>query len=1036
MFSAVCAAVFILAFPSNVAAASAGDVTVTIRVRGQLASQVPDAYVALVPAWRPSRHPLAEGLTKNGVAAFRVPVGTYLLMCGAKGSAIASQELPVPAAGAALTINLSPLETVSGIVTDAEGKPLAGVRVARVNGAVPAPLGTLSELAVRQLGSDWSATTDATGKWNLGLPDGALPLLFDAPGRAAEWRVRRKGENGLAAVSLGIGSRLQVTMDRTDPDMVLTVSTEDAVSRSGVPADEQPLIWARWAKNAKLSWDSLPPGVYGIYAKYPEPRYFMQSAKKLASVTLAAGEERNVDVILPPAGRKAGSSLALFLPNLSRSDLGKNLTVFGRGLDGKPVRTESFVEEVIAGSALHIKSEGLRAPFYATTDDRFFSAIPSFAAAQPDADAAPWFASIRPRSDVYMQLRSAEESLQIPRSGTIRLPVCEGANDLALPVEIHNGGSARFAAPAGCPSLLMELEAFEPVVVGKMLSPGDQELGEFLLHAASSADIHVVRDPSGASVPGASVRIVTSADKAELSPVPLAKSVTDERGWAHLSGLPSHRELRAIAETSDGYSSDAVPLRVEPLIPGVVDPLTVQEPATLLVDATIEESIRTRFPSARISSLSVDPSDPSRQTERMQKDASGKPVRFGPLHPGRWLVSCLVKVGGSWSPVELGDLELKAGETRTLEKKVTPNVFEGIVTSDGKGIAARIVVDDRDTTLKFLSDASGAFVAVLQRPGIYKVGVTRLSAQGNVMPVGDVAFTDPSRRIEIVMPKGASVSARVRMDDHPVPNTVVFLSSRDKAGLLDPMTSRGRATDAAGEATFDDLSPGVWTFSVRESTTRSGAEKSVRVEAGQRETVRLDLARSAGIDGTLRGLGGAPLVQARVDCLFTGPTGNPDRASAVSDADGTFSIQLIAPLPQFALCSIVGPGGQVDAARAIPAKRLDFTMPGTTGTLRISNLDKARDMDQLWLLTPDGRAVSLRAASMNLGQFGTTLTIPSLVTGLWKVIRLDSRAQWLALATGLGASLQSVAEITLRPGTTESIQLNTPLQPPGKLTPN
>jgi len=999
-------------------------IAVSVQVRTHSGTPIGDAYVALVPEWRSSSHPLVEEIAKNGFSTFSIPPGTYRLLAGARGFALSSQE-PVSVSGSSvkeLSIELTPLKPVSGIVTDEAGTPIVGARVLRINLAIPPPLGPISEMAVRSLGSDWSDIADSKGKWTLGVPEGDVPLLFEASGRKAEWRIGRA--NADLSVSLSKGSKLDVTTDRADPNLVLTLSPDvTSAAVTSIPADKQPLLWARWATKSLLSWSSLPPGVYGIYAKYPDPLYFTQTATRLATVTLSPGEEHKVRLVLPPVKKMATSSIALFLSDLSRTDLGEGTETFGRDTKGKPLPVESFTEEVIGGSVVHMRTDESSPPFYGITEDRFFGSIPALADAKREVGIEPWPAAVQPRADVRIQLRAAETTMQIPQSGMVRLRDCQSGQGFAVPMEIRKTGFAGFAAPAGCKSLVVELEPFEPIILSKVLKPGDQFLGEFVLRASASADVHVVRDPSGSLVAGASVRVTASGDKSAENSIPLAEVVTDERGWAHISGLPSYRDLRVVAETREGDKSDAALLRLEPRGRGLIDPLGIPGPATLVVDAKIAESVLTRFPSAHLLSLILEPADPSRGSEKLQNDEPNKPVHFGPLHPGRWLLSAVVRVEGSWAMSNLEDLDLKAGETRALDEKITPNVFEGIVTSDGRGVAAKVLVDERGKTLSFDSDSAGMFLAVLQNPGIYPVGVARMSAQSNVSPVGDVAFTDPARRIEIAIPKGAVVVTRVHMGDRPLPKTVVWLSRRDSAGLVDSITNRGRATDLTGNATFEDLAPGSWTFSVRETESRSGAEKSITVDSGESKTLDLDLTEAPGIHGTIRDIGQSPLPGAHVDCLFVGPTGSPDRASAVSDSDGTFSIQLIAPVPPRALCSVVGPLGNVDGAKVVPGQDVYLTMPSATGTLRVVNLAKAGKLDIFWLVAPDGRGVSLSAMAINLGQFGSTLSIPALSSGPWKVVRIQSLAQWLTLANGLGATLQSVAEISLSPGATETVQL-------------
>jgi hypothetical protein len=187
--------------------------------------------------------------------------------------------------------------------------------------------------------------------------------------------------------------------------------------------------------------------------------------------------------------------------------------------------------------------------------------------------------------------------------------------------------------------------------------------------------------------------------------------------------------------------------------------------------------------------------------------------------------------------------------------------------------------------------------------------------------------------------------------------------------------------------------------------------------------VELVLAESSAIEGTVRDLGGMPLPRARIECIFIGRSGNFNRASTISDGEGAFSIPLFAPPATSVLCAVVSPTGSVDAFRTTPGERGNFTMGGATGTLRIAAWAQMRDRDDYWLVSPDGRPISLSTVATAFGQ-SRTMMIPALAAGRWKLIRVETLQQWLALGSGLGASISADAEFTVRTGATETIQAN------------
>jgi hypothetical protein len=631
---------------------------------------------------------------------------------------------------------------------------------------------------------------------------------------------------------------------------------------------------------------------------------------------------------------------------------------------------------------------------------------------------------------VHFTLRFAEKDLQPPVSGMAVLRNCGRIERITVPIEIGEHGVAQFTAAAGCLAMVLELEPFESVVADRVLSPGEQSLGEFVLLGAGAADVRVVRDPNGAFVQGATVRAMSDESKDGRSIV-VAEAVTGDGGWAHLTGLPTYWSMFVDATAREGDKSDSAVLRVEPRQRAVVDPLVIPKPGSLVIDAKIDEAFLVRFPAARVVTLVVRPADPARASEKRQANTlkTESPTRFDGLHPGRWLLGAVVSVAGTYAPLELEEVELKAGDEQHVDVTLAPNVFEGVVTSAGKGIAAKVIIEEGGRTLYFSSDADGTFRVTLQERGVYRIAVSRLSAQGNIIPLGEVAFTDPARRIEIAIPAGGSVTTRVRSGDQAVPATSVWLARRDSGGMTETLTNRAQTTDGGGETTFDDLTPGMWTFSVRANEGRRGAEKTIKIQGGKTVTLDLNLADSASIEGTIRALGGSPLPRAHVDCLYVGPSGNPDRASVDADAEGSFAVELLAPSPPFALCSVVGPMGTAEAFKAIPGRRVDLTVTGATATLQIPDWAEERHPAEMWLVAHDGNAISLHAVAMEMGRFGTPLRIPALAARSWKLVRAASLQERIALSTGMGASLPALSEVTLRAGTVETIRLNDTTSP-------
>lgn len=997
-------------------------VAVKIRVRNSAGEAIRGAYVALVPAWRTTSHPLAEDVTENDVATLRVPADDYRLIAGAPGHAVWSrQPITVTADGAAdVSIALPDLRRVSGTVTDEQGRPIAGARIRTVHGATAPGLGTLSELAVRQLQSDWSTTTGADGRWTLTIPAGPTPVLVQAARRAEEWRVVQETDADAVAIVLSQGSTLRVTSNRLDPDLVLTLARDDATAGTTVPADVQPRVWAQWANAKTLVWDSLKPGTYSVYAKYPKPAFFMQTAVKLATVELQAREEKQIDVELPAKRAAAEHTSRLFISRWNRADLGP-VSAFGSTRDGGARPVDAFVEEVIHGWVVHFRADDARTPFVVVAADEVYTSprVP-----KRKSDDEPPLAVQHPRADAYAHLRLADDEGAAPRSGSAALRDCADESSVFVPVEVKADGLARFTAPANCRTLVLTFAPYEAIVIERRLQAGDQSLGEFTLRRGGSAEVRVVRGSDESGVAGATVRVATAVEDGGSSTL-IGEASTNDDGWVRLAGLPAQRDLRITAETTDGDRADGVVVRIEPGEQRVLEPLVVVEPATVIVDAKIDPVVLQRFPDTRVTVVQISPMDPARRGEMRQLNTPipAAPVSFERVHRGQWLVEGWVTVAGVPALVPMKTLELEPGKTYRIEDPVTPNVFEGVVKDEGKGIAARVLVEENGRRPHFDSDERGVFRAVLQEKGPHMVAVARMSDQGNVMPVGEIDFTDPSRLIEIAIPATAAVTARVRSNGKAVTSAVVLIRRRTATGAFDEITSRGRTTDQEGSARFEDVTPGEWTLSVRQPDGRR-ADKAIRVTAEKNVSVDLDISDAARIEGTVRDASRAPLARAYVDCLFVGSTGAPDRASTDSAVDGTFSIELPVPAPKNALCSVMSASGAVDAFVAAPGTSVDATISHATGTLRVERWDERKGRDLLWLISPDGRAVHLQSIAIRLGQFGPILVIPALAAGEWNVVRVRSMSDLLTIANRAGSALPVLTTVRAAPGEPRTLDVN------------
>jgi hypothetical protein len=521
--------------------------------------------------------------------------------------------------------------------------------------------------------------------------------------------------------------------------------------------------------------------------------------------------------------------------------------------------------------------------------------------------------------------------------------------------------------------------------------------------------------------------------------IPAAEAETGPDGWAHVEGLPVLRSLQFVAQAPGGESSLGAEGRAEPRGRLTIDPLSIPKPATLVVVPKLSTRVHELFPSARVRIVFVEPVDPLRAALEKQQQKPGdedSPLRFEPLKPGTWQAAALVEVAGTYALVKIAEVELAAGETRRLDSELEPAVFQGRVTSGGKGVAARITLDNRSVhdiaRQSFDSKTDGTFYAVLPNTGTYGAVAVRLDSQSDDIPLNDIDFTDPSRSIEIVLPATSTVVAHVRATGRPVPNTAVWVRLTRNFGRIE-QGGRGRSTDSAGDVKFEHLVAGEWIFSTRDQGSASGTEKSVVVREGEDSDVTLDIGPSNAIQGSVHDAAGVAVPNARIDCVVLGTTGTPSQSRSVTDADGKFTVDTYSELSAPALCSVIAPSGVVDAFKAVPGDAATVQLPSSTGALQISDWAKSYSSGAFWLATTDGRVISLSGVAEVAGRFGPPLQIPALAAGHWQVIRLRSIPQWVALAMGQGGALPTIAEVNLNAGAVQSIHVYDTAADPGEV---
>jgi hypothetical protein len=75
---------------------------------------------------------------------------------------------------------------------------------------------------------------------------------------------------------------------------------------------------------------------------------------------------------------------------------------------------------------------------------------------------------------------------------------------------------------------------------------------------------------------------------------------------------------------------------------------------------------------------------------------------------------------------------------------------------------------------------------------------------------------------------------------------------------------------------------------------------------------------------------------------------------------------------------------------------------------------------ELWLVSPDGRMIEVSQYVPRLPG-AVALTIPALAPEAWKLVRVSSPSEWMALTSG--GALAAIVDVTLTPDERKTVDL-------------
>lgn len=1013
-----------------VEAAGNGDSTallhVTIRAQapqGAARARVAEAYVALVSLDRPLNQPTKEVIASNGVADLVVSRGTYALIVSANGFQDDVREVRLFAGTRSeASVELFPSFEITGAITDAEGHPIGGARVSQARVVSPQGLRSMSELAFNHLGSRLRTTSDANGWWKLPASiDKTVPLLVEARGYAPACVVYDPAkQKEQINVTLRKGASLRVESDRIDPDLVITVVPAGVGDRT-VPSESQLRVWGRDAKSAFVEWDSLPAGEYRLVAQYADPLRFTTPVE-LHSVSLVPGRVAETRVQLPPAPPAATSYVRLLVPpetNLA------DLHAFARKNDGTVEQVRHAQEQVLSGKVIYANTSVSPTDVYLTTATELIAARPR-GEGEPATGSSATFSFSRAEGKLRV---TVSEGAALPVFAVARYHDCLRNEQLVLPANVGKDGTLVVPLLVPCRSLDLQFEGFGPIVRSVSARGGEQKwLGEHKLVSAATAEVRVVRQPSGTNASRAVVKVLIQSGL--QSTVAVAEQIAGEDGRLVIRNLPASEELTFQARDAATQLAGATTVKIDPGEHLVIDPLEIPEPASLTIAPTFDSVFKSENPKATIFGIAVERKNDKPPADRRTVNFNQKTTEaiFSDIPPGRWQILAIVDIGGAAQPIDVDTIELKSGERQHLEPTIKPLMFHGEVIARGQSIAASLAIADSAGTSairrRVQTGSDGKFKIVLPRGGLYQVEVRRMIADAPALDLGPVLFDPSSPSVRIQLPDG-SLSVQVTSGDQPVPGVVVTATTRvdnpDSSGVS--RITRRAKSDMAGHVVFDDLREGAWAVEARDDPSGRRAEKSAAISRSARAEITLELNEGSVLKGRIIDGRGVPAAAATVECVFLGSGDFLRAVRADADIEGRFSVQLPKPAPSVLQCGVTNGDGAIGAFLARPAEKVEFSLPPLTAALTIADWGEKVIPDRFWLVANDGRLFNLSWAARKIGRLGSPLTIPRMPPGEWSVVRVDSAATFGAIGRGLARSLPSIVNVRLGPGETQEIRV-------------
>jgi hypothetical protein len=868
--------------------APSDDVLVQVHVRARDGGGVlGSAYVAAIAPDRTWSQPATEVIALDGIATLRLQPGDYTFVVGAKGFRDERRGIRVIPELSPLTFTLAPSDVMRGTVRDVEGRPLKSARISDARFVMPQVFGAIGSVGRRFFQEQHAVLANEDGHFTL-APHGherAL-VLIEAPGYAPSIGFAESHQAGSTDTILNPGSTLHVRFDHADADLVVTL-LRDGGEPSPVLEAWQSWIWSRSVEQPEVVWDSLPPGTFRLIGRYADPRKF-SSRMVLATVELTRRQERAISVTLPRTTPPANGIVPLFVDlrqKVEGVDLRQlkstEILAFAPDIGGHPQEIAHAIEQTSGGFLLYLKTTDVASAFCVSTE----LVLTADLTKRIGGNSIP--ASIMRRSNLRLLLVSKNGSA-LPSTAKAIFGNCRNGNEIVLATSVAASGGMELPAPSHCTTLALQLPPFEPVLLQPQLQPGEtRNAGTFRVGIGAAASIRVTRDPEGAPVPTAEVRVITVDERNNR--VTTGVGSTDDGGRLDLRGVPVHRSVFVEAKDPQSNISGVVQLFLEPGELKKIDPLRIPVPATIVLAPRLAPDFRARFPDATIVSVVLDPAEPGAASRQTKTLGEASELHFDALLPGTWKPTALLAVDGMTQPIRLPPVSVEAGEIKRVATEVRPLVFEGVVRIGDQGFATRIAFREepsRDSMIRFAqSTADGHFHIILPLEGTYGIQVIP-PGERSLIDLGEILFRDPDTPVALQVPAG-ELGILVTDKDRPAEGAHVIatlLRTSSRGGVY--TLTRTAEIDASGAARISYLSPGRWLVTARGASGFESAQKVMDLDSTRE--VELQLTEDLALEGFVHDAEDSAVRDATVHCLFTSQGGIPQIGQSETAANGGF----------------------------------------------------------------------------------------------------------------------------------------------------